>query len=82
MHEFTTTQRLDIASKCGIGTDYLYQVLTGRKVPSAEIALAIERATYALVTRKELRPDDCWRIWPDLAHLEPKQDAIKNIQTV
>lgn len=75
MHEFTTTERTQIASDCGIGTDYLYQVLTGRKVPSAEIALAIERHTNFLVKRQELRPDDFWRIWPDLAYLAPKQAA-------
>lgn len=34
--------------------------------PSPEYALAIERATGGLVTRQELRPDDYWRIWPDL----------------
>lgn len=34
--------------------------------PSPEYALAIERATGGAVTRKDLRPDDYWRIWPDL----------------
>lgn len=34
-------------------------------VPS-EYCLAIERATDGKVTRADLRPDDYWRIWPDL----------------
>lgn len=42
----------------------------GSTVPS-EYCLQIERATKGAVTRQELRPDDFWRIWPDLAHLTP-----------
>lgn len=37
----------------------------GRKVP-VEHCLAIERATNGAVTRRDLRPDDYWAIWPDL----------------
>lgn len=35
--------------------------------PSPEYALAIERATGGKVARQDLRPDDYWRIWPDLS---------------
>ena len=35
--------------------------------PSPENCVAIERATNGEVTRQELRPDDYWLIWPDLA---------------
>lgn len=35
--------------------------------PSPAYALAIERATDGSVTRQDLRPDDYWLIWPDLA---------------
>lgn len=45
-----------------------------RPVPPA-YCTAIERITGGLVTRRELRPDDCHEIWPDLAHLAPKQVA-------
>ena len=38
---------------------------TDRGVP-VEHCLAIERATNGAVTRKDLRPDDFWLIWPDL----------------
>ena len=36
-----------------------------RPVP-IEHCLAIEHATGGKVTRQDLRPDDFWRIWPDL----------------
>lgn len=32
-----------------------------------EHCLAIERATDGKVTRADLRPEDYWRIWPDLS---------------
>ena len=38
----------------------------GRPVPE-KAAVAIERASGGLVTRKELRPDDWQDIWPELA---------------
>ena len=37
----------------------------GRGVPVVH-CLAVEMATGGAVTRKELRPDDWHRIWPDL----------------
>lgn len=38
----------------------------GGRLPGPEYCLAIERATDGKVTRADLRPDDYWRIWPDL----------------
>lgn len=45
-----------------------------REVP-IEHCLDIERATNGKVTRRELRPDDFWRIWPDLAHMAPTEST-------
>ena len=39
---------------------------SGRR-PDAANCVAIERATGGKVTRRDLRPDDFWLIWPDLA---------------
>lgn len=63
----TPTQRAVLAEKCGIHDQYLYQILTGRKVASPELATQLELASDALLTRKVLRPDDWPRIWPELA---------------
>lgn len=40
--------------------------MAGRKVPVMH-CVAIERATHGAVSRKDLRPNDYWRIWPDLS---------------
>ena len=37
------------------------------RIPSPEYCVAIERATGGRVTRRDLRPDDWSRIWPELA---------------
>lgn len=66
MNEITPTQRQEIAEKCGIAEQYLYQVFTGRKVPSPELSVSIEQITKGAVTRKELRPKDWQAIWPEL----------------
>ncbi|MCP1679434.1 transcriptional regulator [Kerstersia gyiorum] len=40
----------------------------GKRSIPIEHCAAIERATNGAVTRKDLRPDDWHRIWPELAH--------------
>lgn len=50
------TQR-DFAHKLGISKTWLSLISTGRKLPSPELALAIETHTGRKVKRVELRPD-------------------------
>ncbi len=40
------------------------------RLPSPENCVAIERATAGAVTRRDLRPADWHRIWPELVTLE------------
>jgi DNA-binding transcriptional regulator YdaS (Cro superfamily) len=42
---------------------------SGRRVP-IEHCTPIELATGGVVTRRDLRPDDWWRIWPELVTAE------------
>jgi len=39
-------------------------------IPNPAYCFAIERATNGLVTRQDLRPNDWWLIWPELAERE------------
>ncbi len=45
-----------------------------RSIP-ADKCLAIERATAGVVTRRDLRPDDYWLIWPDLPAPTPPAEV-------
>lgn len=56
-----------LAEKLEISLSYLSQLASGRSSLSAERCVAIEQATNGVVTRKDLRPNDFWRIWPDLS---------------
>lgn len=66
----------EFAGVIGISSVYLSQLAAEQdgRVPSPELCLTIETATKRTVTRQELRPNDFWKIWPDLAHLAPGPD--------
>jgi len=56
-----------LAVRIGISPSYLSQMATGYRSISPARSLLIERATNGLVTRRDLRPNDWWAIWPELA---------------
>jgi len=45
----------------------IYQWANGIRPVPIERCVAIERATGGAVTRRDLRPSDWWKIWPELA---------------
>ena len=47
----------EMAKYLGITTTWMSLLLSGKRVPSAKLSAALERATQGLVTRRELRPD-------------------------
>ena len=57
----------DLALKLGIHPSFLSQMVGGGRPVSPEYAVSIEQATNGAVTRKDLRPNDWMRIWPELA---------------
>ncbi len=70
----------ELATKLGISSVYLQQLAARRdgREPSPELCVSIERATGAAVTRRDLRPDDWDRIWPELVtpeHPVPTEPA-------
>ncbi len=48
--------------------------LGGRDIP-VEHCVSLMKATDNFVTREEMRPDDYWRIWPDLPDPSTTQEA-------
>jgi DNA-binding transcriptional regulator YdaS (Cro superfamily) len=65
--------KLDFASNVGVTPGMVSQWISGARPISAEKCLAIWRYTNFQVSREEMRPDDYWKIWPDLT--EPKKAA-------
>lgn len=54
-------------SRTGTTRAYLKQIGYGNKTASPEMAARIESATAGAATRRSLRPDDWWAIWPELS---------------
>jgi len=61
------------ASRLGISTVYLSQLAArqGGREPSPGLCVLIEQHTEGAVTRIDLRPNDWWQIWPELAERHP-----------
>ncbi len=49
--------KADLATKLGISRTWMSQIISGRRVCSAELAVAIEQLTLGEVKRVDLRPD-------------------------
>ncbi|WP_210452558.1 transcriptional regulator [Pantoea ananatis] len=56
-----------LATALGVSSSFLSQMASGRSPISPARCVEIEQATNKAVTRKEMRPDDWERIWPELS---------------
>ena len=56
-----------LAAAIGVTPVMVSQWASSVKPVPAERCVSIEQATAGAVTRKDLRPDDWQRIWPELA---------------
>ena len=66
-----------VARLCGVKPPSVWEWKQRGSIPIEHCA-AIERATGGAVTRKDLRPDDWARIWPELDdpnHSAPVEEA-------
>lgn len=61
----------ELARLIGVTPAMVNQLTKGKRPVPVEHCLGIRAATKGAVTLQELRPDDCWKIWPELAHLTP-----------
>lgn len=59
-------ERHQFAELVGASAGHLTNVAYGYKQMAPEICVSVERESGMQVTRKELRPDDFERYWPDL----------------
>lgn len=58
--------RASLAERAGTSYLHLRNIAFSGKSCGAALAVAIEQATDGAVCRRDLRPDDWWRIWPEL----------------
>ncbi len=55
-----------LAEQLGVSSSYLSQLASGRCPISPQRCVEIETATDGVVSRRDLRPDDWGKIWPEL----------------
>lgn len=67
LQSLPTAKRKEFAKKCGTTLGHMTNVSYAIKTCGPELAVAIERESKKAVTRKELRPNDWKRIWPEVA---------------
>ena len=67
-------KRLDgqaaLAAAIGVKQQHVWNWLNRPGYVPPEHCAAIELATDSYVTRRDLRPNDWWRIWPELVTAE------------
>ncbi|RXK33851.1 XRE family transcriptional regulator [Arsenophonus endosymbiont of Bemisia tabaci Asia II 3] len=56
----------NLARKLNISKSFLSQMASGLCAISPKRCVEIELVTYGKVSRKDLRPDDWHKIWPEL----------------
>lgn len=70
-----------LATALNVAPQQVYQWASGSRTIPLEHCVATERATKGLVSRKDLRPDDWQKIWPELAdQAGPTPSESKTIQ--
>lgn len=61
------TKKAEFARAINVSAALLHQWIEGIRPVAIQHCPAIEKQTGGKVTRKELRPDDWHKIWPELA---------------
>lgn len=67
LKQLSREDRAAMAVRCGTTLGHLTNVSYGYKECGPALAVAIEIDTGRTVTRRDLRPGDWERIWPELA---------------
>lgn len=62
----TTSSQYLFAKDLGVSQGLVSQWILGKTLVSPKKCVYIERLTNGKVTRRDLRPNDFWELWPDL----------------
>lgn len=71
-------RQTELARNLGVPQAIVSQWASGKRSVPPDQAPSIEKVTRGAVTRRDLRPDDWFRIWPELitkAHPAPVEKA-------
>lgn len=69
------TKKAEFARAINVSAALLHQWIKGIRPVASQHCPAIEKQTGGKVTRKELRPDDWHKIWPELVNASAPRRA-------
>ena len=70
------------AERCGVTFRHLQNITYGERQASPALAVAMERESGGVVTRKESRPDDWWAHWLDIPGADRERAHAKRAKGV
>jgi DNA-binding transcriptional regulator YdaS (Cro superfamily) len=82
LSEYTALARgtkSDLARSLNLPAQLIGQWANGIRAVPVFRCIAIERATAGAVTRRDLRPDDWWQIWPEMAQSTPSHATPQEV---
>ena len=66
LNSLPVSEQAVFAAKCHTSIGYLRKAMSAGQVTSPERCVLIEQITGGALSRRDLRPDDWHRIWPEL----------------
>jgi DNA-binding transcriptional regulator YdaS (Cro superfamily) len=66
--EIPENTQVELAQKVGVSQSMISQIANGSRPCPIPTCVLIEAATGGQVSRKDLRPDDWEKIWPELVN--------------
>jgi len=66
INNLSEPDRVKFAKKCHTTVGYLKKAVSTKQFLGAQTCVLIEKHTSGAVTRKELRPQDWRKIWPEI----------------
>lgn len=67
LNSLPKSERDAFAEKCFTTVGYLRKARSAKQLLAVDTCVAIEEHSGGVVTRKDLRPNDWHRFWPELA---------------
>lgn len=66
LNALSLAMQREFADKCGTSVEYLRKAISTRQKLGAALSVQIEINSNCEVCRKDLRPEDWEKIWPEL----------------
>ncbi|MGL4926547.1 MAG: Cro/Cl family transcriptional regulator [Plesiomonas shigelloides] len=68
LNSLSSDRQTVFAARCGTTVAYLRKAISKKQKLGAALSVSIEHQSGLVVSRKDLHPNDWWRIWPELNH--------------